>query len=655
VNGRRRQLKDHAGETSLFRLRALTGFLGVALVLIVLGARFAFLQVTSHEEFQTRAEANRIKPRPIVPARGLIYDRNGKLLADNVPAYRLEVVPEQVEDIDTLLRELGEVMPLTPDELERFRDSYRAKRGFHPVPLKLRLSEAEVARFAVHRHRFPGVDVVPYLNRRYPYGALFAHVLGYVGRIDEGDLAKLEDPARYSGATHIGKGGIERYYEQKLHGRVGFERIEINAEGRALRVLDRIPAQSGEHLYLSIDADLQQAVVDAFEGQHGAAVAVDPRTGEVLALVSLPSYDANPFVNGIGRAEYAALLNDPARPLFNRVLMGGYEPGSTIKPFVGLAGLELGVRTPQDTVFSSGAFRLPNQAREYRDWRRGGHGHVNLREALAQSVNTYFYQLAVDLGIDRFSTYLAQFGFGQPTGIDLPGESSGVLPSREWKRVTRNQAWYPGETVIAGIGQGFWVASPLQLAQAISILAAGGERHRLHLLRATQAGFDAPLVPVPRDPPSPSIVKNPANLAAVVDGMVAVMHGPTGTARAYALDAPYHIAGKTGTAQRVTRKSDQAMDVNKLAFSLRHNALFVAFAPAEAPRIALFVVVEHGGSGSKAAAPVARRILDAWLLRGGGREIPPVVPAQARIQVPGASARLAPGSPPARERRGDAA
>jgi penicillin-binding protein 2 len=618
VNGRRRQLKDHAGEAAGFRGRALLGFLLVAVVTLVLGGRFGFLQVTSHEEFLTRSNANRIKPRPIVPARGLIYDRRGNLLADNVPAYRLEVVPEQVKDVDVLLDELDDVMPLSPDELDRFRETYRAKRGFHPVPLKLRLTEAEVARFAVHRHRFPGVDVVPYLNRRYPYGALLAHVVGYVGRIDEADLARLEDPARYSGATHIGKGGIERFYEEKLHGQVGFEQVEINAEGRALRVLERIPAQSGEHLYLSIDVGLQQAVVDAFAGQHGAAVAVDPRTGEVLALVSLPSYDTNPFVNGIGRAEYAALLEDPARPLFNRVLMGGYEPGSTIKPFVGLAGLELGLRTPQDTTFSTGAFRLPNQKREYRDWRRGGHGHVNLREALAQSVNTYFYQLAVDLGIDRFSGYMAQFGFGRPTGIDLPGETSGVLPSREWKERVREQAWYPGETVISGIGQGFWVASPLQLAQATATIASGGHPHRLHLLRNTQAGFDAPLVPVVDDAPQISMVKNPANLAAITEGMVAVMHGPTGTARAYGADAQYHIAGKTGTAQRVTRKTDQVMDVNKLAFALRHNALFVAFAPAEDPRIALFVVVEHGGSGSKAAAPVARKILDAWLLRENG-------------------------------------
>jgi penicillin-binding protein 2 len=615
VKRTRRQLKDHARESAQFRLRAGLGFLLAFATIAILGGRFVYLQVYGHEEFLTRSEANRIKPRPIVPARGLIYDRNGRLLADNVPAYRIEVVPEQVKDVEAVLRELGRIVPLSEDELERFRESYRGKRKFQPVPLKLRLNEADVARFAVHRHRFPGVDVVPYLNRRYPYGDLFAHVIGYVGRIDSADLEKL-DPARYSGATHIGKGGIERHYESRLHGQVGFEQVEINAEGRALRVLERIPAQAGEHLTLSIDAELQQAMVDAFEGGYGAAVAVDPRNGEVLGMVSLPSYDPNPFVNGIGRAEYAALLADPARPLFNRVLMGGYEPGSTIKPFIGLAGLELGLRRADDTVFSSGAFRLPNQEREYRDWKRGGHGHVALKEALAQSVNTYFYQLAVELGIDRLGSYAAQFGFGQPTGIDLPGEASGVLPSREWKQRTIGQVWFPGETVIAGIGQGFWVATPLQLTQATAMLAAGGRRHRLHLLRATQAGFDAPRVPVPYESADASVVKDPANLAAVTAGLVAVMHGPTGTARAVAADAPYLIAGKTGTAQRVSRRTEQAIDQRQLAYGQRHQALFVAFAPAEDPRIAVFVVVEQGGAGSLAAA-VARRIMDAWLTRPG--------------------------------------
>lgn len=615
-SGSRRRLKNAPAETALFQRRALVGLLLVAAGLGVLALRYAWLQVSQHQEFLTRSDQNRIKLRPVVPARGLIFDRNGRLLADNVPAYRLEVIPEQVDDIEATLEGLRGVLPLSDEELQRFRDARRSQRRFHPIPLKLRLSEAQVAAFAVNRHRFPGVDVVPYLTRRYPMGEMFAHVVGYVGRIDKDDAATL-DQARYAGATHIGKSGIERFYEGRLHGDVGFEQVEVNAEGRVLRVLKSAPAGSGEHLFLSIDADLQAATVAAFEGQHGAAVAIDPRNGEVLALVSLPSFDPNLFVNGIGAEDYRALQN-PSRPLFNRAVLGGYEPGSTIKPFVGLAALELGVKRPNDTVFSSGAFRLPGQAREYRDWRKGGHGHVDLREALAQSVNTYFFQAAVDMGIDRMSGYLGRFGFGAPTGIDLSGEAVGVLPTREWKRGARNETWYPGETVIAGIGQGFWVTTPLQLARATAALADGGRLRPPHLLRAAQLGFDGQVLAEPVAEPTPIEIGSRANLDAVVEGMVAVMHGPTGTARAAAIDAGYLIAGKTGTAQRVTRVGDEALNLDLLPFHLRHRALMVAFAPADAPRIALAVVVESGGSGSRAAAPVARRILDAWLLGGGG-------------------------------------
>jgi penicillin-binding protein 2 len=379
-------------------------------------------------------------------------------------------------------------------------------------------------------------------------------------------------------------------------------------------VLSRTPVESGEHLYLSLDVELQRAAVAAFAGQHGAAVAIDPASGEILAMVSLPGFDPNPFVNGISHAAYAA-LNTPSRPLFDRTLQGGYEPGSTIKPFVALAGLELGLRRPQDTTFSSGAFRLPGHGREYRDWRRGGHGHVAMSEAIAQSVNTYFFQLAHDMGIDRFSAEMERFGFGRPTGIDLPGEATGILPSRHWKRLARNETWFPGETVIAGIGQGFWVVTPLQLAQATAMLAARGQPRVPHLLRATQSAFDGDVteVPVPARPARWQIAAD--KVEAVVDGMVAVMHGPTGTARAAAANSPYRIAGKTGTAQRVTRTGDEAIDIDNLPFHLRHRALFVGFAPADAPQIALMVVVESGGSGSQAAAPVARRIMDAWLLR----------------------------------------
>ena len=609
-----RPMRNPLAEASLQRRRALVGFVLVFVAFAVLAARFAFLQVASYEEFHTRSEANRIKARPIVPARGLIYDRNGRLLADNVPAYRLDAVREDVGDLDDMVSRLREVIELSDEEAEAFLAASRARRRFQPVTVKLRLSEAEVARFAVDRHRFPGVDVVPYLNRRYPYGDLFAHVIGYVGRIDAADLERVE-AARYSGATHIGKAGIERTYESRLHGQVGIEQVEVNAEGRTLRVVGREPAHAGQDLYLTIDAQLQQAVVEAFEGQSGAAVVLDPRNGEVLALASLPSYDPNPFVSGISRQGYAALLNDPSRPLFNRVLQGGYEPGSTLKPFVALAGLDLGLRTPRDTTLSTGAFRLPGHEREYRDWRRGGHGHVNLTEAMAQSVNTYFFQLAVDLGIERFSAYMARFGFGEPTGIDLQGEASGVLPSPQWKRATRNQVWFPGETVIAGIGQGFWVVTPLQLAQATAMLANGGLRVKPHLLRASQSGFDQPPVIEPLAESGAPVVTHPAHLAAVAESMIAVLHGPTGTARGVMaqFNLEYRVAGKTGTAQRITRRTDASLDVSKLPFDQRHNALFIAFAPVEAPRVAVMVVLEHGGSGSAVAAPVALRIVDAWL------------------------------------------
>lgn len=610
------QIKHAAAELAAFRRRAAVAMALVGLAFALLAGRYFHLQVTEHATYAARADRNRIKLRPLVPARGLIYDRNGVLLADNVPAYRLEIVPEQVEDLAATLAGLAERITLSEEELERFDELRRGRRGFHPIPLKLRLSEAEVAAFAVDRHRFPGVEVVPYLTRRYLRGAEFAHVIGYVGRIDRADAEAL-DPARYAGATHVGKAGIERYYEERLHGEAGFEEVEVNAEGRVLRVLRAQPARSGENLYLSIDARLQAATVAAFGSQQGAAVALDPRTGEVLALVSLPAYDPNLFVNGISRSAYAA-LQVPSRPLFNRAVLGGYEPGSTIKPFVGLAALELGAVRPGQRVLSTGAFRLPGQDREYRDWRRGGHGMVDLREALAQSVNTYFFQVAVELGIDRLSGYLGRFGFGAPTGIDLVGEAPGILPSRGWKEAVRGQPWYPGETVITGIGQGYWVTTPIQLARATAALADGGRLRTPRLLRETQRSLEAERRPEPLPEPV-DLGIDPRHLAEVLAGMVAVMHGPTGTAREAAAGAGYRMAGKTGTAQRVSRRSEEAIDLDKLPFHLRHRALFIGFAPAERPTIALALVVESGGSGARAAAPVARRIFDAWMDMEGAR------------------------------------
>lgn len=611
--GARRAIKDAQAEGLLFQRRALTAYLLVLLVIAVLLGRFGELMILNHDHYAARSEQNRVKLQPLPPTRGLILDRNGRILADNRLAYRLELVPERVADIERTLDELAEFLPIDSEERARIVELAKLRRRFQSVPIKLRLDESEVARFALERYRFPGVDVVPYLTRHYPEGELYAHVIGYVGRIDARELERL-DAEQYSGTTHIGKTGIERHYEQLLHGSIGYEQVETNAEGRVLRVLERTPPRAGENLYLSIDGDLQRAASAALEGKVGAVVAIDPRNGEVLAFVSRPSFDANLFVGGISRANYQALLEAPGRPLFNRALQGGYEPGSTLKPFVALAGLELGLRTPQTAYYSTGVFQMPGQTLVFRDWKRGGHGRVDLEESLAQSVNSYYYQLALDLGIDRMHDYLGRFGFGSPTGIDLDGEAAGVVPSREWKRARFDQPWYPGETVIAGIGQGYNVATLLQLASATAALGQGGQRFRPRLLHARRASFDEPARDEPAVPLGAPLVANPTHLQAVQRGLEAVMHGPTGTARAVATDAPYRMAGKTGTAQRVSRSREKSHQAT-LREGQRNQALYVGYAPAKSPSIAVAIVIEQGDSGSQAAAPVARVLFDAWLTR----------------------------------------
>ena len=610
--GRRHLMKNPHAEADQFQRRAIIGFVGIALAVAGLSFGYFRLQILQHEEYRTRSEANRIKPRPVVPARGLIFDRKGKLLADNVPAYRLEVVPEQAGDLKVTLAAINALVGLSPEELQQFEATRKAIRSFRPVVLKLRLSEAERARLAVNRHRFPGVDVVPYLTRRYPYGELFAHVVGYVGRLDADDLEALGD-SKYSALTHVGKSGLERRYEDRLRGEIGYENVEQNVEGRVLRVVESVPSLPGADLQLSIDAGLQAAAVQAFGDKDGAAVAVDPRTGEVLAMVSLPQFNPNLFVNGISHGDYNALTGNLSRPLFDRNLHGGTPPGSTLKPFLGLAGLESGLRRPGDRIFSSGVFRIRGVGRSFGDAHAGGHGWVDLKESIAQSVNTYYYQLALDMGIARFDDYMRRYGFGRPTGIDLIGESAGILPSPEFKRKRFGQDWYLGDTVNAGIGQGLWKTTLLQLAQGTAALAAGGVRHPLHLLRSSRQGFDAPWLRLPQ-PPGVAISTNSYNLAAVKAGMVAVVHGPTGTARAIGLNSPYLIAGKTGTAQVVSNKNNLRLDPHSLPLNLRHQALFIAYAPADDPRIAVAVVVEHGGFGASSAAPIARAIMDAWLL-----------------------------------------
>ncbi|NCT66839.1 MAG: penicillin-binding protein 2 [Rhodanobacteraceae bacterium] len=620
-----RPLKEQRYEAALFRRRALAGMALIVVCLAALGVRFAYLQVERHEEFSARSEANRVLTRPLPPARGLIYDRNGVLLAENIAAFRLEVTPEQVRNLPDMLAALGKIVPISDDDIARFNALRKGKRSYQSVPLRMKLSEEEIARFSINRWAFPGVEVVPYLTRSYPHGAEFAHTVGYVGRIDSDDLAKL-DKGDYAGTTHIGKTGIERYYEDRLHGTPGYEQVEVNADHRPLRVLDRVAPTPGENLYLSIDANLQKAAEAAFGGRAGAAVAIDPRNGEVLAMVSVPSFDPNPFVNGISSADYAALLAAPDKPLLNRLLRGHYAPGSTMKPFVGLAGLEYGLRKPQDTVLSTGEFFIPGQSRGYRDDKRGGHGRVDLAQAIAQSVNTYFYSVALDMGIDRFTAFMRTFGFGAPTGIDLVGEGSGVLPSRDWKRARFNQAWYPGETVIAGIGQGYWVVTPLQLASATATLANRGVPYTPRLLRAVQARLDSKPETVPPPPARPPAIHRPGDWQAVEQGMVEVVK--SGTARGLDKDFPYVIAGKTGTAERYSRTDNTWTDIATSAIE-RHQVLFIAFAPAEAPRIAIAVALEAGRSGGRDAAPIARTMLDAWL--------PGDLAAQAREAQAGAA------------------
>ncbi len=611
-----RALKDLRDEQELFDRRAWVGLLIISLCMLALLSRYFWLQVYSFENFSTRSESNRVSVRPVVPNRGLIYDRRGRVIAENLPAYRLEITPEKVAGdgagLEALLDELSTLIELSDYNLKSFHKSRRNYRVFDSIPVKFNLSEREVARFAVNRHRFQGADVVPYLSRNYPYGELLTHVLGYTGRLDADDIAGV-DRGNYRGTRTIGKIGIEQYWEKELHGTSGFERVETNARGRVLKVLEREHAIAGTDLVLSIDVAVQKAAWDALGERPGAVVAIDPRDGSVIAMVSKPGYDPNAFVNGIGQQAYQDILNAPGRPLFNRALKGGYGPGSTLKPFVALAGLELDLITPEHRVFSNGKFYIDGYSRPYRDWKDMGHGWVNLSSALEQSVNTYFYQLAMDLGIDRMHEYLTQFGFGMPTGIDVPGEGKGILPSREWKRMAHEEPWYPGETVIAGIGQGFNVMTPLQLANAVATLVNGGTRFAPRLLYASKSAgverakrIDAPVaMQVPVD--------DPQDWQAVLDGMDQVVNGLRGTAKRIAVNSRYRIGGKTGTAQLYKLGKDKIYKEDELPVHLRDHALFIAFAPVEEPRIAIAVVVEHGGAGSKTAAPVARATLDAWL------------------------------------------
>ncbi len=602
--------KDNTAESELFFRRVLFALFAVFLGLFTVAGRLVYLQVLNHERFTTLSDGNRVRLQPLPPTRGFIYDRNGVLLADNLASYHLEVTPEQARDLDATLAELRQRIELSDADIERFRKLARRTPPYAGVPLRFQLTSDEIARLAIDLYRLPGVDIKADLTRRYPLKSLAVHVVGYVGRIDEDELRRL-DPGQYSGSTHIGKTGVERSLEDLLRGRAGYQQVETNAEGRPLRVLSRTPPVPGKHIYLSIDLRLQAVAEKALEGHNGAIVALDPRTGEVLALASQPIYDPNPFVNGIDFASYRALNTSKDRPLLNRALRGVYPPGSTIKPLMALAGLEYGVVNRHSGVFCPGFYRLPGGGRKFRDWKRGGHGSVSMDRAIAQSCDVYFYSLALNLGIDRVHEFLDKFSMGRPTGIDLPGEKGGLLPSRAWKKKVHKQDWFGGDSLSAGIGQGFFLATPLQLAHATTIIARRGEVFQPRVLRATEdPGTRVKTPEKPRRLP-PVAVKNPRFWDAIIAGMVHVVEGGT----AHKIRSPkYRIAGKTGTAQVFTLGQNQRYDARRLAKHLLDHALFIAFAPVEEPRIAVAVIAEHGGGGSATAAPIARKVMDAYLL-----------------------------------------
>ncbi|MBA2778719.1 penicillin-binding protein 2 [Billgrantia kenyensis] len=608
---RRDTLKNPEQELRIFRVRAMLAALTILILAGLLSGRLVYLQVVQHEVYSTRSEKNRVRVEPLPPTRGLIYDRNGVLLAENRPTYNLTLIRERAGNLDATLDRLQELLELSAEEAEGFRIRARQpQRPFQPALLMSDLDETQIARLAVNRHRLPGVEVEAQLLRYYPDSRIMAHALGYVGRINAEEMRTL-DPGRYAGTHFIGKTGVERYYEDVLHGQAGLRQVETNARGRVLRELGRTDPVPGQNLALTLDRELQKLAYDLLDGRRGSIVAIVPQTGEILAMVSAPGFDSNQFVTGIDFASYRALQEDIDLPLFNRAIRGQYPPGSTIKPFLALAGLVEGVITPDKTINDPGFYQLPNDSRRYRNWLRWGHGRVDMERSIAVSNNTYYYSLAHEMGIDRLHEHMTAFGFGQRVGHDVFGESGALMPSRDWKRARFNQPWYPGETLSVGIGQGYWQVTPLQLATATAVLANRGQWVKPRL--ASLIG-DEPVESELPDTPGNIHVQNDVWWDRVFSGMEKVLTGSEGTARRTGVGLEYRMAGKSGTAQVFSLGQDQRYNAEELAERLRDHALFMAFAPLEDPQIAVSVIVENAGGGSTHAAHLARAMTDAWLL-----------------------------------------
>ena len=612
---KRVEFKNHQREIFHFQLRLVVGIGFVSVLLAILVLRFFYLQAIRHGYYQTLSESNRIAVVPIVPNRGLILDRNGVVLARNYSGYTLEINQNKTSDIDATINKLSKLVEITNKDRRRFKKLLAESHNLETLVIRNRLSDEEIARFAAQQYRFPGVEIKARLFRDYPYGEKMSHLLGYIGRINDEEESQLEEndqAANYRGTDYIGKTGLEQSYESDLHGTTGIEQVEVDAGGRAVRMVSRTAPVSGNTLILSIDAKLEEIAENSFGNYRGALVAIDPNNGEVLAFVSKPGYDPNPFIDGIDTQSWEELNNSPDVPLNNRALRGQYPPGSTIKPFMALAGLNYHTRKPEQTINDPGVYFLPGSSRQYRDWKAGGHGSVNMFKAIQMSCDTYFYGLAYELGIDNIYNFLSRFGFGRVTGIDMEGEASGLLPSQEWKMKRYQQIWYPGDTIAVGIGQGYTLVTPLQLAFATATLANNGVAYRPHLVKEVQSKIANANRFIAKDPLYDLNI-DPKDLDLVRRAMIAVTQ-PGGTAVYASLGAPYKIAGKTGTAQVIAMKQGEKYDAKKVDERLRDHAWFIAYAPADKPRIALAVLVENGGHGGGTAAPIARKVLDYYLL-----------------------------------------
>ena len=606
---RHQVIKNKYLENRIFVSRIVILFSFMLLLVVGLISRLYYLQVAGHSQYRNMATNNRINVISVPPTRGIIYDKEGRVLAQNLPSYSLEIIPEQVANMDDTLQRLQLALAIPQEKIDSFKKQRKRYKHFDSIPLLLQLNETKVAQFAVLRHTFPGVDIHARLMRHYPYAELTAHVVGYVGRINEKELKALPE-AEYRAIHTIGKVGVERSYEGILRGHAGYSEIETNAQGKPISELGTIEPIPGADIYLTLDVDLQKTAYDALEDYNGGVVAIDLETGGVLVQVSKASFDPNLFVSGISYADYKALNTSKNKPLFDRVLRGQYPPGSTFKPFMGLAGLEYNIKHKHQTLFCPGYYQLPHKSHKYRDWKRWGHGKVDLDIAITQSCDVYFYDLALALGIDKISDFLQQFGFGQKTGIDLKGEKAGLLPSREWKRIHRNQVWYPGETLITGIGQGFVQVTPMQLARATATLANKGRVVTPYLAEhIIEQGQE---LKIERSAAEQIPLKS-ANVQDIINAMVHVVHSPRGTAKRIAKDIDYQIAGKTGTAQVYTIKQDERYNEEEIEFNMRDHALFIAFAPADNPKIAVAVIAEHGSHGSSVAAPIAAKVIKQYM------------------------------------------